>query len=282
MSVKIIATFKNVEEYISCAERGEVSVEELWDKHMIRPFWPEITKWAPFDQSFKKPPCVRDITSLDKQLSILSGIPFTNLESNFRNTTKALPLEDDGEPMSVFFYPACDSDKTLKEQQNGVVGAVVFGNIIIRINPLADDYQKWIPYVFAHEYHHNVWGYNHFVLHGGKHTDGSFLEYMITEGQADLFAESLFPQLIPRWNRPFDGDRETALWERIKPILSDTDPETHEAYMFGDENKGLPWCVGYSFGRMIVIDFMRKHRGLSFPELLEIPPRLIYEGSKFA
>ncbi len=77
-----------------------------------------------------------------------------------------------------------------------MVGACVFGNIIININPLAEDYQDWIPYVFAHEYHHSVWGYNWFVIKGGQGLEGSFLEYMLNEGQADAFAESLFPQLL--------------------------------------------------------------------------------------
>jgi len=96
-----------------------------------------------------------------------------------------------------------------------------------------------------------------------------------------LFAMSLFPNLILQWNQPFDIETEKALWEQIKPILYSTDPTTHSDFMFGSKEKGLPWCLGYSFGRMIVEDFLKK-RPMSFSELLNIPAKQIFEMSRFA
>lgn len=279
-NIKIVTTFESAQNFLFAAGQNASEVRQLWQEHMIDPYWKDISKWAPFDQSFKKPSYVEDLAALEKQLPILSAISLVDLESKFLSISNELPLEDDDE-LAVFLYPACDSDKTLKEWQNGVVGTVVFGNIIIRINPLADNFLEWIPFVFAHEYHHNVWGYHHFVLNRGRDTDGSFLEYMITEGQADLFAESLFPGLIPQWNRPFDNETEIALWNRIKPILQSKDQEVHSLFMFGKESENLPWCVGYSFGKMIVSDFLREHSALSFSELLAIPARQILQGSKY-
>lgn len=238
---------------------------------MIEPYWADIAKWAPFDQSFKQPPCVENLTALKEQLELLASLSLDELKRTFQRIAEELPAADD--PVTVFLYPACDNDKTLKEKQNGVVGTVVFGNVIIRINSLAKDFLKWIPFVFAHEYHHNVWGYRHFVLNGGENSDGSFLEYMVTEGQADLFAESLFPELVPQWNRPYDNATETRLWERMKPVLSSTDHEIHAKYMFGNQNEGLPWCMGYSFGRKIVSAYLKEHAGLSFSALIDVPAK---------
>ncbi len=282
MDIKIITTFENAEIFLSAAEHETADIQQLWQKYMIEPYWDDIAKWAPFDQSFKKPPCINELAALKEQLPILSKMSLEYLENSFSGIVKALPSGDDnGEPMSVTLYPACDSDGYLKERQNGVVGTVVFGNIIIRINPLANEFLKWIPFVFAHEYHHNVWGHNQFVLRGGKDCDGSFLEYMITEGQADLFAENLFPDLIPQWNLPFNKDTEKILWNRIKPILASADSGIHTAYMFGDEAEDLPWCMGYSFGKMIVADYMKKHSGLSFSDLIDIPAKHIFRETKF-
>jgi uncharacterized protein YjaZ len=67
----------------------------------------------------------------------------------------------------VALYPICDDNKKVKKYQNGVLGTSVFGNILININPLAEDYYNWIFYVFAHEYHHCVWGNNWFSLRKG-------------------------------------------------------------------------------------------------------------------
>jgi uncharacterized protein YjaZ len=282
MDINIVTTFDNAESFMLAAEHKTADVQELWQNYMIEPYWADITKWAPFDQSFKKPQPIRELAALKEQLPILSRMSIRDLKTIFSSAIKALPLEDSsGEPMSVFLYPACDRDENLKKRQNGVVGTVVFWNIMIHINPLADKYHEWITFVFAHEYHHNVWGYHHFVLGGGRDCDGSFLEYMITEGQADLFAESLFPKLIPQWNRPLGDEAETALWNRIKPILACTDPQIHSLYMFGNETKGLPWCVGYSFGRMIVSDYINKHPDITFSNLIAMPAQQILQESKY-
>jgi len=279
IEIKIITTFDNAMEYLLNAKNGDCKVSILWQKYMIEPFWKEIAAYAPFDQSFKQPPCIKKLEKLEIQLSILSKFDTDALKLKFTDIAKALPSDDD-DPMLVALYPLCDSNKIVKKQQNGVVGASVFGNMIININPLADCWEKWVPFVFAHEYHHNIWGHNWYVLHGGKDLEGTFLEYLITEGQADLFAMSLFPGLAPEWNKPFDTETEKILWKRIMHMLYSKDPETHHAYMFGDEEKGLPWCIGYVFGRMIVSDYLQKH-AMPFSELLNIPAKQIFEASRF-
>jgi uncharacterized protein YjaZ len=280
MEIKIVPIFEKAKDFLIDIGQDVSDIQQLWQKHMIEPYWADISCWAPFDQSFKKPQCVKELSALKEQLSILSSISLTDLRNDFLSIVNKLPSADD-DSMSVFLYPACDSNKILKERQNGVVGTVVFGNIIININPLANDFRKWINFVFAHEYHHNVWGHHHFVLNGGKDTDGSFLEYMITEGQADLFAESLFPELIPQWNRPFDEATENLLWERIVPVLTSTSHEIHSQYMFGNESEGLPWCMGYSFGRKIVESFLNKHEDMSFSVMIGIPAKQILKDSSF-
>jgi len=107
--------------------------------------------------------------------------------------------------------------------------------------------------------------------------DGGFYEPMIIEGQADFFAESVFPNLIPQWTRPLGGEPEAALWERLK-----ADPAIHGApSLFGDESRGLPWCMGYSLGRAIVGDYVRKHPNVSCIDLIKTPPVEILNNSRF-
>jgi len=280
MDINVISTFDNAQTYLSAAKLDNTGIPGLWHSHMIEPFWPEIAKYAPFDQDFKQPKAVTELDALEKQLDILCKLNVGNLQSKFVEIVTALPLVDD-DPMIVALYPLCNSNQGVKERQNGVLGASVFGNVVININPLAKDWKNWIPFVFAHEYHHNIWGHNWYVMHGGQGIEETYLENMIIEGQADLFAESLFPGLIPLWNRPFDPEVESKLWEQIKLVLDSKDPCTHRAHMFGDEMAGLPWCMGYSFGRAIVADFMQKHPSISFVELLDIPCRRIFEESKY-
>ena len=130
-------------------------------------------------------------------------------------------------------------------------------------------------------YNHKAWGHYWYVLQGGQGACGSLLEHLITEGQADLFSESLFPSLKPQWNQPFDEEMETILWERLKPVLDSTDHNVHVLYTFGNESEGLPWCMGYSFGKAIVADYIANHPNITFPELIKIPHKEIFAGSRF-
>lgn len=280
MEIKILPTFENAENYIEEVKQDNSDISALWQEYMINPFWSKLAQWASFDLSYMAPAPIQNIETLKEQLKILSLISIEELHSKFVEIATKLPKNDD-DPILVAIYPLCDNNKSAKERQNGVVGTCVFGNIIINVNPLAQNYYDWISYVFAHEYHHSIWGHNWFSVRGGQGVDGSFLEYMLNEGQADLFAESLFPQLHPQWNRLPNNVSEQMLWEKFKPILSSTDQQIHRKFMFGNEAEKLPWCIGYVFGRLIVSDYMQNHKNLSFIDLINTPAMDILQGSKY-
>ena len=281
MDTRIEMIIKNAEQYLLSTESNPSNLPELWQKHMIEPFWADISKYAPFDISFMQPSHIQGLDVLKEQIGLLTEVSLDELQTKFMDITKTLPVEDD-DPMLVAIYPMCNNNITAKERQNGVVGAGAFGNIILNVNPLANDWQSWIPFVFAHEYHHKVWGHNWYVMREGNGLEGTLLESIINEGQADLFAESLFPNLIPQWNRPFDDATEAMLWNKVKPMLFSTDRKANEVYMFGNEKEGLPWCMGYSFGRAIVADYLLNHSSISFAELINVPAREIYAASRFS
>ncbi|WP_438446950.1 DUF2268 domain-containing putative Zn-dependent protease [Gorillibacterium sp. sgz5001074] len=277
MDIEIICPYDNALKYVKEMKAGmNRDSQWLWDSYMIQPYWDRISQWAPFDQSFMKPVRVEDIGQLEQQLPLLAQIHVEDLKSEFERISRELPKDDD-DPITVAIYP--NTDAKVRERQNGVVGACVFGNILLQVNPLAENWEHWIPYVFAHEYHHSVWGHHWYVLNGGL--EGSFLEYMINEGQADAFAKSLFPHLEPPWLRTLTGSEETELWEKMKPILHSTDRKDFNAYMFGDEMRGLPWCVGYIFGHLVVNRYLELHPEVTLAELIAVHPREILEGSRY-
>ncbi|QSF45048.1 DUF2268 domain-containing putative Zn-dependent protease [Paenibacillus tianjinensis] len=275
MEIEIICPFKNAWKYIDEMKKGNKKDSQLlWDAHLIQPYWDRISQWAPFDQSFMKPAGIEDLDTLEQQLKLLAEIDVDNLKSEFIRISRELPKHDE-DPIIAAIYP--NNNELVKARQNGVAGACVFGNIMINVNPLADNWEEWIPYVFGHEYHHSVWGHHWYVLNGGL--EGNFLEYMINEGQADAFAKSLFPDLQPQWLRTLTESEEIEFWDKIKPILFSTDRHDFDKYMFGDEKSGLPWCVGYIFGNLVVNSYLRSHPQVSFTELIAVHPKEILNES---
>jgi uncharacterized protein YpmS len=55
MKIKIITTFKNALDYAVQAELNNYDSSDLWYKYMVDPIWNDLTKWAPFDVSNRKP-----------------------------------------------------------------------------------------------------------------------------------------------------------------------------------------------------------------------------------
>lgn len=123
-----------------------------------------------------------------------------------------------------------------------------------------------MEYVFAHEYHHTVWGNYWFNLHSAelKH---DLLQALIIDGQADSFAMALCPELKPRW---LYLDQEAFVRrlfeEQYQAHLNDTDFD-YPALMFGD-HASIPWCGGYAVGYFLMQQYIQR-TGIGFRRLME-------------
>jgi uncharacterized protein YjaZ len=273
MNYKLFTTWNTVDTYIRQAEAAPDQIEACWDEIVVAPLWNDLAKWAPFDVSFMKPKAVRDIDKLKTQNALLKELDLDGLEHSIQSIIRALPQLDD-DSFSIALFPAGD-DPEFNRRQNGVQGAGVFGNIVVGINPLADRYIDWISYVLAHEYHHSIWGG---VWYGQKQAaKGDLLEALLTEGQADYFARSLFPNLQPAWIVSYPRPE----FERYLGILREhvhaVDRDEYSQYVFGNAEKGLPWCVGYSIGYEIVAAYA-KATGKNTLELVETGCDEIFEA----
>lgn len=243
---------------------------------MIAPFWQQISQWAPFSVDFMKPNQLCDKQIIKKEIDEFQKLQTSKISGEFETIVQCLPKEDD-DPMTIALYP---SDNDMPE---GIVGTGVWGNIILNINPLNPCFETWTPFVFAHEYHHNVLGFYWYCVKEGKETKGNFLEAIINEGEADAFAQSIYPSLSPSWHKGVSADRESEVWEKLKKVLyKESSPEEISPYMFGNEDLGIPANSGYYFGHAIVEDYINKHYGISFQELIKVPHKDIFNESRFA
>lgn len=271
MELKFLYPYKEMRKYLE----NTCKTNNAWEEIMITPYWKQIAQWAGNSCDFMKPVPIKDGNIVIKQIEKFEALDLSVCENVLKNIISSLP-KDDEDPMTVAFYP---SENKMDE---GVVGVNVWGNIIINVNPLVKDFQKWIPFVFAHEYHHVVLGYYWYCVKEGRETKGNFLEYLINEGEADEFAKSLYPNYQPSWQRGITDKNEQYAWEKLKTVLYEVaSPQEQEKYMFGDEKLGIPPFAGYYFGSKIVKSFMEKHSGIDFNDLIKIPHQTIFNGSVF-
>lgn len=276
MTLELLPVFDHLDGYISETKSGNTDVQALWEKYAIEPYWSKLSKYAPFDISDRKPKPVLEVTELEKRVQLLKQLNWTAIHAAFEKAVAALPDYDD--TMYIGIYPLLNP--SICETQNGVWGNCTWGNMIINIDPVASDYALWVPYVFAHEYHHNIWGNNWFNERKGE-LNPIFLNDLLSDGLADSFALSLNPELRPKWLFDMSSETEKHLWCKHYAHLVKQADVNYPKYMFGDEKEGIPWCAGYAIGFRIVQQYIRSHPQTSMTELLDMTPSDIFTESGY-
>lgn len=266
MKIKLIPAYLNLEDYI----QEEHQNQDTWEKTMVEPYWNILSQWAPFPEDYKKPINHLEKNEAKQQLEALKKVDWNKVKKTFSMVCDVLPKEDD-DIMYIAIYPSNT------EMPEGIYGTGVWGNIILNINAMNINFEKWLPFVFAHEYHHNVWGNYWYCIHNGDGLHGWFIESIIIEGEADAFAESIFGDLKPSWHYGVRDEEEDNTWEIFESIAERClSPEESSKYIFGCKELGIPQSAGYYFGIKIIREYMKKTQINDMKKILETPLEEIY------
>ena len=273
MKVEVINTCKETKKYIERVKKGECP-NICWEEEVVSVYWERLCCYAPFDLSERKPKAITDILALEKQCELLEKLDVNRLICEFERVTSILPNYDD-DTITVAIFLGDNNNISLNEKQNGVVGTSLFGNMFIQVNPLIQGYEHWIKYVFAHEYHHTVWGNYWFMLHSGE-LENKFINSLIIDGEADSFAMELYPALKPQWLFGMSEEEVSFIWDnKYKTIVESTEVD-YVSYMFGNEELEIPWCAGYAVGYMLVQKYLSIAKK-SVIDILELKPEFLLE-----
>ena len=276
MRIQILAVYEKLEQYCNAMENGEGTAAELWEREAVAPYWKTLCQYAPMDLSERKPRAITDVRTLKKQIELMKQIDLKALETEFNRIAEVLPPYDE-DPIYVAIYPLDDQNEAVKERQNGVIGTSTFGNIMIQVNPFAEDYEKWIPYVFAHEYHHTIFGAYWYGIRQGE-LGGQFMDALLTDGEADHFALSFYPDLKPKWLFGMTEDEiKNLFYEKYADLVKCTDVD-YGTYMFGNKEQQIPWCAGYAVGFYLISQYKIRNPQLTYRKMLEEKPICIYEN----
>lgn len=266
MQIELIPAYLNLEDYI----QEEHQDQDTWEKIMVEPYWNILSQWAPFPEDYKKPACHLDKNIAKQQLEALNKVDWDKVMQTFNLVCNIFPNDDD-DVMYVAIYPSNT------EMPEGIYGTGVWGNIILNINAMNSNFEKWLPFVFAHEYHHSVWGNYWYCIHNGNGLHGWFIESIIIEGEADAFAESIFGDMKPSWHYGVRSEDEANIWDTFKNVTEKClSPEEASKYIFGCEELGIPQNAGYYFGIKIIREYMKKTQINDMIKILETPLEEIY------
>jgi uncharacterized protein YjaZ len=91
----------------------------------------------------------------------------------------------------------------------------------------------------------------------------------------------LYRDLKPSWINPIPKQQEMEIWKIIRQHLTSFDPEIHSRFMFGDEQKGIPWCTGYLIGSNIIGKFLENNPQKTFMDLINMESEEILSKSGY-
>jgi uncharacterized protein YjaZ len=276
--LRVISAYKDLGNYIKAVRScTEPDYRQLWTEYVIGPRWKE---WAAgqFNEEMIRTVLDRPLTDtmrLEESVELLKQAQVENLVSKAYNSMDR-------------FMPSADMDTAicilinykLEKSVRGVVGACAGRNILLQINPFIKDWQQYIPWVIARQYHHRLWNYEYFFIKGISSVD--LLTAILKEGQADYFAKYVCPTLEPEWIRALTKEEEKRQWDIIreyldKPCLS----QRYIGFFFGDKAANTPPYTGYTIGFNIIQNYMRNNPIIGFMELLEKSAAEILEGSGY-
>jgi uncharacterized protein YjaZ len=210
---------------------------------------------------------------LKKEVELLRNSDLINIAKKaLSNITLNLP----GPNTKIIFMPANPSIHELFLKYNICMNAITLGSgkIIIMIDPTFNNWEKTLPYVIAHEYHHSTW-----ISRNWKNADFSLIEYLIFEGRADAFATSLYNDVKSSWTTMINRNQERTVWSKIESEAFERGHERINRVMFGSQD--IPFGSGYTIGFSIVQSFKRNNPEYSDKEIIDLKPEEILKMSKY-
>lgn len=222
---------------------------------------------------------ISDLTGLRQELTALGKSDASLREAvkdTFSKAEKRLPGPD-VQLCVLAAHPAM----TVIQQMNGVSGLTAgTGKIIFEVRP-EGEWLKFVPFAFAHEYHHSAWTFRQ----GGKLPSFDLAQYLVFEGRADSFAHVLFPDQTAPWDDSLSDKDEAAVWKQMQPHLKESDMMAERAFMFGGPVSGgptVPHWAGYTIGYRIVQSWLKRHPKASVEEWTKLDAHDLIAQSGYA
>lgn len=271
----IIPAFEGMIDYVEQAKQAD---EQEWDtifrETVADPL--AIEFWGQTLPTYRNVPIntIKDIKSLEKNIVALQ-------ESNVVEVIADALVESasylSGQDMTVYVL-ALDPDRRFEiDNMNGLHGiSMGDGNILIQID-VNSEWEKMLPYLIAHEYHHEVF----LGRTAGSDFDGTLLSRIITEGKADTFASIVYPEVTAPWTIPLTEEEEADVWRQMSILQGVSTWMTISRFQFGSEARDIPQWSGYKIGYQIMQDLLANEPDLTISEWTNMRSKDVLERSRF-
>jgi uncharacterized protein YjaZ len=272
--IEVLTTFNLIDNYLSKSGKLHGNIIKASDKYIYKPIRDEIldnAEAAFLFNTIKVPYEANDYVRNEIELLKSSDL-LTIIQESFTRITKELP----GPDTKIIILPASSLNRPTLEKIKLPISGITLGSgkIILSIDPTFENWTDFLPYCIAHEYHHSTWCSRNWVS-----ADFSLIEYIVFEGQADLFASEQYNTVSNPLTNFLTKDQESEIWGFIKNEIFDKGHDRINKVMFGTDK--IPFGSGYNIGFNIVRFYKEKNPAALSLDLMDMSPEEIFKHSGY-
>ncbi|MDP4552795.1 DUF2268 domain-containing putative Zn-dependent protease [Alkalihalobacillus macyae] len=207
-----------------------------------------------------------DIDSLEEQLTNMRLLDFDNfIKEELELLHKQYPSN---KPVQFELFVLDENDDFVKSKLNGVSAFTDWNGKMCFVVLPEENARSTIRSVVTHEYHHH-WRISALGL---KEDGETLLDRMVLEGLAEHFVkERLGDEYLGPYKDALSETQAITIWESTyRNHINDQGTST-DIYMFGNDDKGLPFWGGYSLGFYLIKWFLDKNKNLAISDLTLLP-----------
>ena len=267
-NIEILTAFNLFDSYLSDSDKHQNNISRSSIKNIYNPIGHEILKNAEaafLFETIKIPYEANDYLRNEIELLRASDL-ISIIQESFSRITKELP----GPDTKIIILPASSLNQPTLERIGIPISGITLGSgkIILSIDPTFQNWEDFLPYCIAHEYHHSTWTSRNWVS-----ADFSLLDYLVLEGRADLFAKELYNTVTNPLTDFLTLEQESEIWMLIKNEIFEEGHERINQVMFGTDK--IPFGSGYNIGFNIVRHFKENNPETVPQNLIDLDPEEI-------
>lgn len=204
--------------------------------------------------------------TLEKQLQEMRSLAYEKfIEDELHFLQLKFPVS---QTLEFELFILDDQDHFVREKLGGVSAYTDWnGRLFFAVLPNAQVHSS-LKSVITHEYHH----YWRMYSLTSTEENQTLLDRLILEGLAEHFVRiRLGEDYLGPYRDALTEQQALFLWETIyRPYRHERGAQT-DAYMFGSEEKNLPFWGGYAIGYYLVKWYLEKNQGSTIEEMTSLP-----------
>ena len=228
----------------------------------------EVKDWIKIFSNFSSEDEIEENLKNPKLFIKVENEVISFVEETLEKLDSVLPSEG----ATVYILTWTGNEKGIRR---GWVSAENPENIWIYVNPMDDNWKCLHSGILAHEYHHSVR-----IEKVNLGTVGTMLDSLILEGQAETFAQMLYPDSGLKGSLTLPIAEEKKMWDKIKENLNSFDYSYQYDILYGTRRE-IPELCGYRIGYSIMQEFIKNNPDVSVEEWTCMDSKEILEKSGY-